>query len=61
MGAGLVENGSCICLTESFRPSPETVTVLLTSYTPIQDKFFNFYLFIYFCIYFFKILFLNFT
>ena len=28
MGAGLVENGSCICLAESFRPSSETHSVV---------------------------------
>jgi len=27
-----------ICMTESFLCSPETITTLLSSYTPIQNK-----------------------
>ena len=32
---------TCICMAESFRPSPETVTTLLISYIPIQNKTFK--------------------
>ena len=44
---GLDERGvwgrmdTCICMAESFRCSPETVTTLLISYTPIQNKKFK--------------------
>ena len=29
---------TCICIAESLRCSPETITTLLISYTPIQNK-----------------------
>ena len=32
---------TCICMAESFRCSPETVTTLLISSTPIQNKEFK--------------------
>ena len=32
---------ACICMPESLRYSPETVTPLLTGYTPIQNKKFK--------------------
>ena len=32
---------ACICMPESLRYSPETVTPLLTGYTPIQNKNFK--------------------
>ena len=28
----------CICMAESLHGSPETIKILLTSYTPIQNK-----------------------
>ena len=30
---------TCICMAESFRYSPETITPLLIGYTPIQNVF----------------------
>ena len=30
--------GTCICMAESFDCLPETITMLLTGYTPIQNK-----------------------
>ena len=30
--------GTCICMAESFDCLPETITTLLTGYTPIQNK-----------------------
>ena len=30
---------ACICMAESLRCSPETITTLLISYTPIQNVF----------------------
>ena len=32
---------TCICAAESLCRSPETITILLISYTPIQNKKFN--------------------
>ena len=29
---------TCVCMTESLGCSPETITTLLTGYTPIQNK-----------------------
>ena len=29
---------TCICMAESLHGSPETIKILLTSYTPIQNK-----------------------
>ena len=37
MGAGLVENGSCICLAESLCHLPEIVTILVIGYTSTQN------------------------
>ena len=34
---------ACICLAESLRCSPETITTLLISYTPIGNKKFKTY------------------
>ena len=30
--------GTCVCVTESLHSSPETITMLLIGYTPIQFK-----------------------
>ena len=38
---GLIENASCICMAESLCCSPETITMLLTGYAPMQDKKFK--------------------
>ena len=35
---------TCICVAESLCCSPETTTTLLISYTPIENKMFNFFL-----------------
>ena len=32
---------TCICMAESLHCSPETITTLLTGYTPIQNKKFK--------------------
>ena len=35
---GRVDLDTCICTAESFSSTPETLTTLLISYTPIQNK-----------------------
>jgi len=32
---------TCVCMAESLWHSPETITMLLTSYTPVQNKKFK--------------------
>ena len=41
---------TCVCMVESLCCSPETITTLLTSYTPVQNKKFDVYHW-YTCIY----------
>jgi len=41
MGGGLGENGCMYIMPESLRCSPETVTALLTGYSPIQNRNFK--------------------
>ena len=37
-GVASLKHGLCLCMTESLCCSPETITTLLISYTPIQNK-----------------------
>ena len=37
-GVASLKHGLCLCMTESLCWSPETITTLLISYTPIQNK-----------------------